>query len=161
MNETQIIRRQLDIERAHALAAAGAATAAAAGEFREAAGAYLACVLGWYEARDRRLEEMAVRLGAQDPRCRTIQELLSRRGHSGEALALLAAGSWPALAQFLRGPWHERREAVEQLSNDARAADWRAITAIDADGILEERSRYRRVAELLPAGLSLAAAEVA
>ncbi len=160
MNETQIIRRQLGLEREHVLAVAAAASrGGTTSEFRQAAGAYLTCVLGWYQARDRRLEELAARLGAQDPRCSSFQDLLSRRGDSGEALTLLAADTWPALAQFLRGPWSARRDALEDLlGNDARSADWRAITGIDADGILEERSRYRRVLGLLPPGVSLGAA---
>ncbi|MBS0580403.1 MAG: hypothetical protein JSR36_14200 [Proteobacteria bacterium] len=163
MNETQIIRRQLGIEREHLLAAAAAVAAApgtASDEFRRAASDYLACVLGWYEARDQRLEALAARLGAQDPRCCTILQLLSQAGHSGEALALLAAQAWPALAQFLRGPWSARRDALEQLlANDARAPDWRTITGIDADGILAERTGYRRLAELAPPGLRLGAAQ--
>jgi hypothetical protein len=167
MNETQLIRRQLALEREHLAAVAQAATrlsapGSALAPFQQACAEYLACVLGWYAARDRRLGALAAGLGSEDPRCATVNEILARDGDSDEALARLAAAAddaagWPHLLQFLAGPWSARRDALEGLlANDARVIDWRQIGGIDADGILEERTRFAHVLALLPAGASLA-----
>jgi hypothetical protein len=116
-------------------------------------------VLGWFEARDARLGELATRLGAQDARCSAFAEILAREGSSTEALRLLGGSGGQALPHFLCGPWRARREAIEALlASDARAADWRTITGIDADSILAERALFARVAAALPAGASLTAA---
>ncbi len=174
MNETQLIRAQLAREREHLNAVARAcahsfqgASAAALTPgsglqpFHEAATEYLALVLGWYEARDARLARLAATLGAEDPRCSTVRELLAREGSSTQALRTLAAcrdpGSWQALAAFLDGPWSRRRDALEGLlANDSQAGDWRAIGGIDADGIMEERRRFARIAALIPPGAGAA-----
>jgi hypothetical protein len=172
MNETQLIRRQLALERAHLAAVAQACVQATAqppapgsalAPFQQACAEYLTCVLGWYAARDRRLSVLAAGLGPEDPRCARVNEILARSGDSDEAQARLAAAGdgavrWPELVQFLEGPWSARRDALEGLlANDSRVSDWRQIGGIDADGMLEERTRFARVAALLPAGVSLAA----
>jgi hypothetical protein len=176
MNETQLIRAQLATEQSHLGAVAQACAAAlrkgrtstppggaALAPFQQACVEYLQCVLGWYEARDQRLARLAAGLGGDDPRCRTVNEILARSGASREALHMLSSAStspatgWENFVQFLSGPWSARRAALEQLlSNDSRAVDWRRIGGIDADGILEERARFARVAGLLPAGVTLA-----
>jgi hypothetical protein len=162
MNETQLIRRQLALEREHLAAVAQACAQAATqlpacAPFQQACEEYLACVLGWFAARDRRLSALAAGLGPEDPRCATVNEILARSGDSGQAQALLAAAAWPDLLQFLQGPWSARRDALEGLlAHDSRVIDWRQIGGIDADGILEERTRYAQVVALLPAGVSLA-----
>lgn len=180
MNETQLIRAQLATEQAHLGAVAQAFAAAlrqanpptlpggsVLASLHKACVEYLACVLGWYEARDQRLARLAAALGSDDPRCRTVDEILARSGGSREALQMLpAAGAnpaagWDPFVQFLSGPWSARRAALEQLlTNDSRAVDWRLIGGIDADGILEERARFARVAALLPAGVTLAPANL-
>jgi hypothetical protein len=175
MNETQLIRRQLALEREHLAAVAQAcaqglqaaarhsAPGSALAPFQQACAAYLACVLSWYAARDRRLWDLAAGLGPEDPRCATVNEILARSGDSDEAQARLAAAGddaarWPQLVQFLEGPWSARRDALEELlAHDSRVSDWRQIGGIDADGMLEERTRFARVASLLPTGVSLAA----
>ena len=175
MNEFQLIRRQLALEREHLAAVAQAcaqALQAAArppapglplAQFQQACAEYLACILGWYAARDQRLAALASGLGSEDPRCVTVHEILARSGDSAGAQALLAAAGgsaagWPPLLKFLSGPWSARRDALENLlANDARVSDWRLIGGIDADGMLEERTRFARVAALLPASVSLAA----
>ena len=173
MNESQLIRRQLALEREHLAAVAQAcaqalppatgAPAAALAQFQRASTEYLCCVLGWYAARDQRLAALAAGLGSEDPRCVTVNQILARTGDSRAAQALLTAAAggraagWPQLLQFLRGPWSARRDALEGLwAHDARVGDWRLIGGIDADGMLEERTRFARVAALLPAGASLA-----
>jgi hypothetical protein len=174
MNETQLIRQQLAIERgrlgavaqacAQAIAAAPAAAltpGSALAQFQQACLEYLDCVLGWYEERDRRLAQLAAALGSGDPRCSTVNEILARAGGGGEALTKLTAAkaggaAWKEFVQFLGGPWSTRRDALEALlANDTRPLDWRLIGGIDADGILEERAHFARVAALLPAGASL------
>ena len=43
------------------------------------------------------------------------------------------------------------------LTTHARTEDWRTFGGIDADAILEERSRFQRVAHTLPPGTTLPA----
>jgi hypothetical protein len=171
MNETEFIRRQLALERAHLGAVAQAcadaaltptpAQAATLAQFQQACLEYLDCVLGWYEERDRRVEKLAEGLDADDPRCTSVNEILGRRGSGREALEKLTAtgaspGGWPQFVRFLSGPWSARRDALERLlAHDSRALDWRLISGIDADGILEERRHYDRVVALLPPAVSL------
>jgi hypothetical protein len=176
MDEMQIIRQQLAVERRHLAAVAQACASALQGantptpasgptlaQFQEACTQYLGCVLDWYQQRDARLQRLAAGLEPADPRCSPVHEILARSGGGGEALAQLAAAAadpaaWNRFVQFLSGPWSGRRDALEQLlANDSRAADWRRISAIDADGILEERARFSRVAALVPAGVVLGA----
>jgi hypothetical protein len=173
MNEAQLIRQQLALERGHlgvvaracatALQAAPPTLAAgsALAQFQQACVAYLHCILGGYEERDRRLAHLAATLGSEDPRLRTVRDILARAGGNAEALARLSAagaspGDWREFVQFLSGPWSARRDAVEQLlADDSRPFDWRRIGGIDADGVLAERTHFARVAALLPAGASL------
>jgi hypothetical protein len=173
MNESQLIRQQLALERAHLAAVAracaeilGGATGqepAVPGDFGHACEAYLGCVLRWYEARDQRLGQLAAGLGSQDPRGSTVSALLASSGSASEALQKLGAaastpGGWQGFEQFLRGPWSARRDALERLlAHESRAAHWRLIAGIDADGILQERVRFARIASLMPAGTSLSA----
>jgi hypothetical protein len=184
VNEIQLIRSQLDAERERAAAVAHACAAALAGagpqslasasaleEFRQASVAYLACVLGGFVERDRRLGELYARRPADDPERRSVETLLAGAGSSREALERLerAAGHsagapddashrgrqerWQDLARFFSGPWKARREAIEQrLAPNPRVADWRVVAGMDADSILEERHRYARVRQHLPAG---------
>src|SRR6201987_893762 len=103
MNEVQLIRQQLAVERQHVGAVANAcvalagdvadgAAAAGLGQFRRACVEYLACVLAWFEERDQRLAELLqARSAAADPARRTIEEALARRGRSRETLAKLEA----------------------------------------------------------------------
>jgi hypothetical protein len=173
MNETELIRAQLALEREHLNAVARACAQSLAGTtaaacppgpalepFHQAATEYLALVLGWYEERDRRLEALAASLGGADPRCTTAREILAHAGSSREARAKLTAagadsGAWQGLAAFLGGPWSRRRDALERLlANDTQVGDWRLIGGIDADGMLEERSRFARLAALTPPGAS-------
>jgi hypothetical protein len=150
MNEIQVLRKQLDTEHRHvrevvsACAAAhgaprGITDAAALAAFSQACAEYLECLLGWFEA----LKRLAA--GTAPGR--------------GSAADRSAAGRWQELAHFVASAWHGRREAVDALlASNLRVTDWRTFSGIDADSIVEERSRYARVHATLPPGVELAAA---
>ena len=186
MNEIQLIRTQLDTEREHAGMVAracaavlgrGGAQPPASGSpleaFRQACVDYLVCVLAWFEERDRRLGALVNGYGPEHPTRDALDEALARRGRSRDALEKLEAafaqapGSaapknlWAEFAHFFDGPWSSRRDALDALLNaNPRPGEWRQVSGIDADGILEERARYARIEESLPAGVSLAAPPV-
>jgi hypothetical protein len=184
MNEIEIIRSQLGLEQAHATAIANAcaeafAAAGAPGEsgqtralFREACVSYLVWVLARFEERDQMLSELlAARQsstgGAAAESARQMGALMTRSGTSREALARLesafaagespAAGAgWQEFARFFNSAWSARRTALEgALGEHLGVADWRAMSAIDADSILDERRRFARVLAQLPAGIEL------
>ena len=182
MNEVELIRNQLALERTHAGAVAnacatamqgdatGGATGDSLGQFRRACVDYLACVLAWFEERDQRLTELLqTRLRSMDPAWRSFEELLARPGRSREVLAKLeaacagtSAGSaargqgWREFAEYFNAVWSTRRDALDALlSTDSRATDWRTFGGIDADSILEERRRYAQVRSRVPPGVAL------
>jgi hypothetical protein len=182
VNEIQLIRQQLDTEREHAgcvaracaavLGRAGAAPPASGSPleaFRQACVDYLVCVLAWFEERDRRLGALINSWGPEHPKRDALDEALARRGRSRDALERLEAAFaqlpgaeasrnlWAEFAHFLHGPWSSRRDALDALlAASPRSAEWRQVSGIDADGILEERARYARIEKSLPAGVSLA-----
>jgi hypothetical protein len=181
MNEVQLIRNQLALERAHASAVANACATAEAGagptsdslgQFRRSCVDYLACVLAWFEERDQRLTDLIqLRFDAADPARRAFEEALARGGRSRDALAKLEAACaavagtagrptpWREFAEYFNGVWSPRRDALEALlCANTRAADWRTLGGIDADSILEERRRYALVAAEVPSGVTLGAA---
>ena len=186
MNEIQLIRAQLTAERQHASTVANACATALARrnavalssgssleEFRQACVDYLVRVLAWFEERDQRLTDLwHARLAPGDAARRALEEVLASPGRSREALEKLAAAlacttapaprstaqqSWREFAQFFNSVWSARRDAIDALlAASTRTTDWRVIAGIDADSILEERTRYARVRTTLPAGASLA-----
>jgi hypothetical protein len=155
VNELELIRSQLRTERervseiARACAAAGATE-----ELRQAAVEYLVFVLTRFDERDQRLAE---HWNAQPS---SLDETIARGGSSREALARLEAATtsdgaqadrWRAFAEFCEGPWRLRRDAIEALQQTKlRIADWRTVSFVDADSILEERTRYARVQAKFP-----------
>jgi hypothetical protein len=175
MNEVELIRTQLALERAHAGAVANACASAVQAEaaavvtadsleqFRRACVDYLACVLAWFEERDQRLTDLLqARRGPPDPARRALEEALARPGRSREALAKLetaCAGpqrAWREFAEYFNGVWTTRRDALDALlATDSRATDWRTFGGIDADSILEERRRYAQVCAQLPPDVAL------
>jgi hypothetical protein len=187
MNEIELIRSQLALQRQRVSTVANACAAAlgraATGsvttnpppsrDFLEACVDYLACVLAWFEERDQRLADLArAEVRPEDGPSRALQEALARPGRSREALEKLeaafartAAGfeagsaqSWPEFAQYFNSVWSARRDAIDALlARSFRVADWRAVGGVDADSIFEERRRYARVCATLPAGVTLAA----
>lgn len=179
MNELQLIRTQLALERAHASAVANACAmvlqsesaagpaSASLGQFRRACADYLACVLAWFEERDQRLADLVrVRFGAADAARRAFEEALARPGRSREVLAKLEAAcagtgaaaaarqAWREFGEYFNGTWSARRDALETLlASNTRAGDWRTLGGIDADSILEERRRFALVAAQVPPGV--------
>lgn len=186
MNEVEIIRSQLAVEQLHAaevvnactvvFAATGAAAerAEATALFREACVSYLVWVLARFEERDQTLTELLAsrQSGANGPAAasaRHLGGLLTRSGRSREALSRLqaalgagesqgAAAHWQEFARFFNSAWAPRRAALEgAFAEHLGVVDLRAVCAIDADSILDERSRFARVSALLPAGIELRA----
>jgi hypothetical protein len=187
MNEVELIRAQLSVERQHAAEVSQACVSAlwaavsAGGEslaglqpFRQASVEYLVWVLARFEERDQVFRDLVhSRFGVDDPARRTADEALSLAGSSRDVLAKFEAalasttGSpaassagtdphWDEFLQFFSGAWSARRDQLDSLlEREATVADWRAVAAIDADSIFEERSRYARVRSTLPAGVEM------
>ena len=180
MNEIELIRAQLLAERTHASEVAHACVAAiSAGRpvgadearaFRDTCVSYLVWVLTRFEQRDQLLAEhlQALSGGSHEDTLPTgLIEVAARAGTSREALAKLEAAlraadpdiaraAWQEFARFFHAAWSERRVAIErQLTQLTGVASWRAVCAVDADSILEERGRYDRVVARLPAGITL------
>ena len=168
MNEVELLRNQLVTERRHVREVVSACATAPAGApahpgnaapeaLRAACAEYLGCVLGWFDRRDRRLDELYALRPVADPG-RTALAALGIAGHSREALERLkqagpAPGTWQSLAAFINGPWDARRGAIEALlASNPRVADWRALAGIDADSVSEERALYARVRAALRPG---------
>lgn len=168
MNELDLIRGQLRTERERVGEVARACASAGATEgLRQAGVEYLVFVLTRFDERDQRLAEHA---SAQPPALQpeddvspvpSPDQILSRAGSSREALARLAAATdsageakadrWRAFAEFCDGPWRLRRDAIDAFQQKhLRIADWRAVSFVDADSILEERARHARVQAKLP-----------
>ena len=164
MNELELIRNQLRTERirvtdiAHACAAPGASAG-----LREAAVDYLVFVLTRFDERDQRLaEHYQAQPSASGSQRQELDRLMCQSGTSREALGKLEAAlaepddsaraqRWSAFGQFSEGPWRERREAIDALQQRSlHIADWRAVSFVDADSIVEERTRYARVEAQLP-----------
>jgi hypothetical protein len=186
VNELEIIRSQLVVEQSHAaevgnacaavLGSTGAASvpSEATARFRDACVSYLVWVLARFEECDQTLSEVLASRqpqtnGAAAMSARHLAELVNRPGTSREALsrleAALAAGesdgaraAWQRLARFFNSEWIPRRAALERaLAEHLSVADWRTISAIDADSILDERNRYAHVLAQLPTGIELRA----
>jgi len=184
MNELEIIRSQLAVEQTHAAEVVNACAAAfgstgaapapseATALFREASVSYLVWVLARFEERDQTLSELlasrqSLANGTVAASARHLASLVSRAGTSREALsrleAALGAGEspaaragWQEFGRFFNSAWTPRRAALEgALTEHLDVADWRAVCAIDADSILDERNRFGRVAAALPAGMEL------
>jgi hypothetical protein len=171
MNELQVIRTQLANERAHARAVANAlpmaGRGAAAEAFMRSCVDYLAWILTGFEERDQRLADV-LRGSPGELDRRAVEAALARDGRSHEALTRLAAAfaqgtsenassqRWQAFAQYFNDAWSARRSAIEAaLASLARVEDWRAVSGIDADWILEERRRYAQIEAQCPVGVSL------
>jgi hypothetical protein len=169
VNERDLIRNQLRGERNRVIEVALACAAPEATlALRQVAVDYLVFVLTRFEERDQMLaEQYRARQPAADPLRRAVDEIVSRSGTSREALLKLEAAlasradskavdtrqNWASFGEFFEGPWRERRDAIDALQDrNGRLADWRAASFVDADSILEERTRYARVEPNLPRG---------
>jgi hypothetical protein len=178
MNEVELIRAQLTVERQHASDVSRALSAAGSRSddgldslraFREASVDYLAWILSRFEEREQTFHDLIrARLGADDTERRAVESALALAGTSREALAKIEAalaantdraGGWSDFLKFFAGTWSARRDALDRLfAQQAKVTDWRAVSGIDADSIFDERSRYARVRAALPAGTELPAA---
>jgi hypothetical protein len=180
MNEVELIRRQLGLEKQHAAAASQAcasALSAASSQgperlasveaFRLASVEYLVWILSRFEERDQVFQDLLrSRLAADDPNRRTVEHALALPGTSREALAKLetalgASGAdtatrWTDFLRFFSSAWSARREEIDRLfERQAKITDWRTVSAIDADSIVDERHRYARVKATLPDGIEI------
>lgn len=187
MNEVELIRAQLATERRHAAQVANACVSVLEDPaqvldgqtlvtFCQTCVEYLVWVLARFEERDQMMLDLGyARPGGEDRR-RELQEILGWPGKSREALTRLQAaldrtsgdrtlgspplGPWREFAQFFNGDWSRRREALDGLfGRFATTADWRKVACIDADSILDERSRFARVQAAAPPGVELRPAE--
>ena len=153
-------------------AGSAAASSEATALFREACVSYLVWVLARFEERDQTLSELLASHPMPSTRggpasAQHLSSLIARTGRSREALsrleAALGAGEsagarerWQEFARFFNTAWTPRRTALEEsLAEHLDMTELRAVCAIDADAILEERSRYARVVARLPAGIEL------
>lgn len=184
MNELEIIRRQLALEQSHAAEVANASAAVfgspgaaaappeATAPFREACVSYLVWVLSRFEECDQALSELlgsrqSHTHGAVETGERQLAAIVSQAGTSRQALSRLEAAlaaaesdgaraAWQEFARTFNSLWTPRRAALERaIAEHLSVADWRAISAIDADSILDERTRYARFLAQRPAGKEL------
>jgi hypothetical protein len=144
--------------------------AAAPATFLKACVDYLVFVLAEFDERDQRLLELArVPSGTYGPE--SIEQALSLPGRGRDALALLEAAvaasdvvpaRWRAFGDYFNEVWSARRARIDsELARRTRSADWRAMSGIDADSILEERRRYAAVRAALPPTVRLGPAAAA
>ena len=177
MNEVQLIRAQLSLERQHAAEVArtfvdalagsgpqGTERKAAVEALRQAGVEYLAWILSRFEERDQVFHDLVrQRFAPEDPSRRAIEAALSLPGSSREALAKLetalggaSESAWTEFLRFFSGAWSSRRDEIDRLfERQAKVTDWRTASDIDADSIVEERGRYARVKATLPAGIEI------
>jgi hypothetical protein len=183
MNEVELIRGQLGVERQHATAvsqACASALAAAASQgldrltpleaFRQASVEYLVWILSRFEEREQVFQNLVRnRLAADDPDRRAVETAFALPGTSREALARLetalgatagndTATRWTDFLRFFSSAWSARRDEIDRLfERQAKITDWRTVSDIDADSIVDERSRYARVKATLPDGIEIQA----
>ena len=155
MNEVQLIRGQLTLERQHASEVVRSlAERVAIESFRSIAADYLAWVLSRFEERDQVFHDLLrTRFPAEDPDRRAAEDALALPGSSRETLIKLQtaldssdAGAWQEFQHFFSGAWSTRRDEIDRLfERQAKVTDWRTVSDIDADSIVDERGRYARV----------------
>jgi hypothetical protein len=157
MNEIQLIRDQLALERRHTLEVVNACArlnerapeprppgSVTLEGFRQACVDYLRFVLGCFEQRD---EPLALGDDSQGQTRAALEELEAARAEPE---------AWRRLADYLGTDWDKRRTAIEaRLAANAQVADWRTFSRLDADSILAERELFSRVRTTLPEGLEL------
>jgi hypothetical protein len=134
------------------------------GSFRDVCVQYLSWMLSAFEERDQRLADLARRQPpTREPPGAALVQTLALPGSSRESLqqleSALASGNrrdWQAFAHHFNGVWNARRLALDALlARIARIADWRRLSNVDADAVIEERRRYAQVVAQLPPGVAL------
>lgn len=170
MNEIELIRTQLSVERQHATAVARACASVLGGAvdlqaFRATSVEYLAWILSRFETREQVFHDLLrKRFTAEDPHRRAVEAALALPGSNREVLAKLEAAlgvspddqttsrRWQEFLHFFSGPWSTRSDEIDRLfQKHTKVTDWRTISAIDADSIVAERTRWARVAATMPA----------
>ena len=182
MNEIELIRAQLSLERQHAAdvsracASAFAATNSCTGDrlasleaFRHAGVDYLIYILTRFEEREQVLRELFHSRFAEGLNREAADSALALTGSSREALAKLeiamgsssdadSAAHWTEFLRFFTDVWSPRRDELDKLfEQQAKVTDWRAVSGIDADSIYDERRRYAHMRAKLPAGIEMPA----
>jgi hypothetical protein len=176
MNEIELIRTQLSVERQHATAVARACAATLASAsmtssepFRAASIEYLAWILARFEEREQVFHDLIrKRFAAEDPHRQAVEAALGSPGSNREALTKLEAAlsqgadantttlRWSEFLHFFSGPWSVRRDELDRLlQQHPKVTDWRTVSAIDADSIVDERARWARVEATMPTDTEL------
>ena len=171
MNEIELIRTQLSVERQHATAVArtcattlASASMASIEPFRATGIEYLAWILARFEEREQVFHDLIrKRFGPTDPHRQAVDAALAATGSNREALTKLetALGAspdantttlrWSEFLHFFIGPWSARRDEFDRLlQQHPKVTDWRTVSAIDADSIVDERTRWARVEATMP-----------
>ena len=163
MNEVQLIRAQLGLERQHATEVvrllSDGSKRLAAEAFQQAAVDYLAWILSRFEERDQVFHDLLrKRFATEDPNRRAVESALALPGSSRETLTKLETAlggandsAWTDFLRFFSSAWSDRREEIDRLFvRQAKVTDWRTVSGIDADSIVDERARYTRVQATLP-----------
>jgi hypothetical protein len=165
MNEVELIRAQLRVEGQHAEAVARACASAHAAVSADGI-EYLAWILTRFEQVFHDL--IRKRFAAGDPHRQAVEVTLGSPGSNREALAKLEAAlgasadahttalRWSEFLNFFSHAWVARRNEIDRLFQiQAKVTDWRTVSAIDADSIVDERARWARVKATLPADTEL------
>jgi hypothetical protein len=96
-----------------------------------------------------------------------VETAFALPGTSREALAKLetalgatggtdTATRWTDFLRFFSSAWSARRDEIDRLfERQAKISDWRTVSDIDADSIVDERNRYARVKATLPEGIEI------
>ncbi len=169
MNEIELIRTQLSVERQHATALARASAMTSIEPFRATGIEYLAWILARFEEREQVFHDLIrKRFAAADPHRQAIEAALASPGSNREALTKLEAASsrgadantttlrWSDFLHFFTGPWSARRDELDRLLQEhPKVTDWRTVSAIDADSIVDERTRWARVEATMPSATEL------
>ena len=186
MNELQLIRDQVATERRHMGEVAGACREAlerspagdtSLDELCQAAAAYLVWIAGRFNAQDQaHCDLLRPRLTADDAADHrilddleaTLRENRVAIGRLDAALQARQAGRMHAAEfvgacrddlRFYDDVLLQRRHVIHHLfDRHYGIEEWRRASLVDADSIVEERSRYARVRTKLPPGVELVAA---
>jgi hypothetical protein len=168
MNEVELIRAQLRVERQHAEAVARACASAHTAVSADAI-EYLAWILTRFEEREQVFHDLIrKRFAAGDPHRQAVELTLGSPGSNREALAKLEAAlgasadahttalRWSEFLNFFSRDWVARRNEIDRLFPiQAKVTDWRTVSAIDADSIVDERARWARVKATMPSDTEL------
>jgi len=148
VNETQIILAQLATERRHFAAVAAACEAALSKGGLSAPESFMTACLDYLTFAFRRLSSGASTAHAGDVTSR-LAALRSRPAGRADSL-------WrEVLSEFQAGSQARFTAIDAEIPRHPSVTEWRTLSRIDADVIVEERSRYDKVKATLPPGIAL------